>query len=265
MRLLLALLLMLLSLPWASLAQMPPPLVQPGMLFVDLARPVNRLAPLNAGLVGWWLALPGLNESGSTFRDISWNKVHGTLTAMALPGTSTSGWWTQLRRGGWPRGLQFDGTDDYVALGTTPAVLSITGPVTVSAWFRIATAQTARLVYAGLAGNATVYEYSISLNVTPRLSIGWGGTTAITTSTTTLSTNTWIHVVRTRTGSTGAWTGNIYINGKLDISGATAINPAAGTELRFGSRTGGTSFYTSQRRNKQTKGRTCPIWLILKS
>lgn len=84
---------------------------------VDMVQPVNLLHPLNRGLVGWWIALPGTMGS-SRFMDIvspGPNGNHGTLTNMN-PATD----WVGGPPGLWSA-LDFEGGDDHVLLGDVPA------------------------------------------------------------------------------------------------------------------------------------------------
>lgn len=76
------------------------------------------------GLVGCWL----LNENvGATAYDLSGNNNHGTLTSMANPPTTISGWAGQ--------GLAFDGVDDYVNIGNMDMVNGIS-QLTISGWVK---------------------------------------------------------------------------------------------------------------------------------
>jgi len=50
------------------------------------------------------------------------------------------------------------------------------------------------------------------------------------TGNTTLSTGIWYHAAITRTGSAGNWTVKLYLNGILDGSTTTAVNPNATNE-----------------------------------
>src|SRR5215831_20671009 len=83
---------------------------------LDVLQPADRSAPLNDGCSGWWMFLPGLSGAGTVWRDLL-APDHGTLTNMAQPATSTSGWGlTTLRPGGFGE-LRLDGSDDYVSFG----------------------------------------------------------------------------------------------------------------------------------------------------
>jgi hypothetical protein len=66
---------------------------------------VNRAAPLNRGLVSWWMVLPNrLGGGGNTFRDF-WRSNHGTLAGPTIK---------------WSGGiLSLDSGTDFVNFGTS--------------------------------------------------------------------------------------------------------------------------------------------------
>jgi hypothetical protein len=73
---------------------------------VDLANPVNRDCPLNAGLAFWWLGLPATAGGGRAW-DLSGHGGHGTLENME------AGDWLVSPYGGFC--LRFGGSDEYVS------------------------------------------------------------------------------------------------------------------------------------------------------
>lgn len=98
---------------------------------------LNRQHPLARGLVAWWRPSQQW-VSGTLWRDL----VQGypaTLTNMAYPASTTSGWsrlpYPGARQGGY---MSFDGSNDYVTCGVnaafTPQRLS------VAYWLRLRTA-----------------------------------------------------------------------------------------------------------------------------
>jgi hypothetical protein len=104
-------------------------LTLPGSRVLNYGNPVNPLAPLNRGLVGWWLNLPSRGK-GNTVFDLC-GKYHGTLTN----GPTWSG---ALGRPGGFGAVTFDGSNDYITLGVAPAALKFTAisPFSISAWVR---------------------------------------------------------------------------------------------------------------------------------
>src|SRR4051794_33812532 len=99
----------------------------PPDLPIDPARPVNPDHPLNRERRAWWIVVPGTDGGRQIFDLMGFN--HGTLTNMTTAG---SGWGGTARRGGYGN-LLFDGSNDYVALGSR---VGPTGGLTVAAWVR---------------------------------------------------------------------------------------------------------------------------------
>ncbi len=159
---------------------------------------------------------------GQTIYDWSGNNYTGTLSLNGSPATSTA-WQTSI---GCKVGkcLSFDGTDDYVSIGSS---LNVTGEATVSAWIRPGTVAAGAKVIAGDSNSGnTTQQLSLQLNNTAgKVSGKWGNSTIITSSKS-LQADTWYYVTLTRSGSTGSWTANLYINGALDNTATTATNPS---------------------------------------
>jgi hypothetical protein len=92
---------------------------------LNLANPVNRAAPLNRGLVGWWLTLPQ-RSSGNRWLSLN-NKNHGTRVAAPLmsglspPGLSCS--------------TSFNGTTQYIDLPANFGLFGGSAPWTMAVWF----------------------------------------------------------------------------------------------------------------------------------
>ncbi|MHC4505003.1 MAG: LamG domain-containing protein, partial [Planctomycetota bacterium] len=91
------------------------------MLF-EGPKPAPGAAPTK-GLIGHWKFDDG---GGTVARDSSGKDNHGAVHGGAK--------WTQGKRGG---ALEFDGTDDYVAIANE-ANFDITGNITVAAWIKVA-------------------------------------------------------------------------------------------------------------------------------
>lgn len=91
------------------------------------------------GEVGWWC--PSLDDAGNgttTLNDLVGSNT-GTLTNFALTG-STSNWVADTNNGG-TRCLAMDGTNDYVACGTsTGDALGTLSAFSFSCWFKITSA-----------------------------------------------------------------------------------------------------------------------------
>lgn len=103
---------------------------------LDCRCPIDWSHPLNRGLVSEWAGVPLSGWIGSNkLRDLARggkNPNDGTLTGMAFPPSSTSGWQGTRGRVGGYGCLAFDGSNDYVDCGTvSSAALS---QVTLAAW-----------------------------------------------------------------------------------------------------------------------------------
>jgi hypothetical protein len=118
---------------------------------INYGCPVNWASPLNHSLVSWWLCLPNW-MGGFTFRDLC-GRNHGTLTNMDPP----SDWVSNSRLGSYGA-LDFDGTDDYVAI---PSLLwgDSAGAVTVSSWARSFSGSATRAVWRSL--NASINNWGL--------------------------------------------------------------------------------------------------------
>lgn len=100
---------------------------------IDWVCPVNWLAPLNRGLVAWYLTIPG-SMGGRQWADLCCRHP-GTLTAMDPP----TDWSGVTHPGGWGS-LNFDGTGDRCVTGFNPEGLlpedSDVYLYTMSCWFK---------------------------------------------------------------------------------------------------------------------------------
>ena len=127
--------------------------------------------------------------------------------------------------------LDFDGTDDYVDLGS-PSALNLTAEMTASLWIKPSLISTGiRFVVGQSNAGAGNYQWFIDINrVAGKLTLGTLNTTVLT-SNTTMVVDTWYHVAFTRTGSAGNWDYVIYLNGIPDgTTIGSATNP--GTQER---------------------------------
>jgi len=104
------------------------------MVGINQASPVNWAHPLNRGLVGWWMRIPG-TSSGSRLTDLTNpgpSGHHGVLTNM-----SNADWNGADRIGSWGS-LQYDDTSKVVDISGSPV---LNYPFSMVVWFN--SAQTA--------------------------------------------------------------------------------------------------------------------------
>lgn len=187
-------------------------------------------------LAGLWS--PGVNPRGGVFlRDWGVKANHGTLTTMdpATDWATSSGY----------SSLDFDGTSDYVDLGTGAGV-TFTTAMSISVWFLVNTFAGVNDDYQLLSrdGNTGGRSYTFDVNHPTTGSAlnklrfyvnGGAGSDAIFGSTTSLAAGVIYHAVATyRAGSL-----NLYLDGKSDateVTGATNPIPTATASARIGSR-----------------------------
>ena len=195
----------------------------------DISRKLDRAHPISRGLVGWW---PLDEGQGIVARDLSIYSNAGTLTNMANPATSTSGWGA----GASQRELAFDGSNDYVTVPHSSS-LAIVADMTMTAWIRIATWNWHMLMTKTNGGTAGPYSAYVNLvRGTIEFHRGNGAAAAYVESTTALALNTWQFVAVTMAGTAVQH----YLNAATAGSGtlSTAIADS-GNAMQIGRRTDG--------------------------
>ncbi len=139
-------------------------------------------------------------------------------------------------------GGNFNGTTAYVDLGTD---LGQSGELTLSAWINSTTVTLgARCILANCQSDGNAQDYSLELNrIAAKVSTTWGNT-VIKTGSISVLINTWTHVAMTRSGSTGNWTVNLYVNGTSDgLAVTTVVNPNAPNVTTAIGRVGAANFF----------------------
>ncbi len=174
-----------------------------------LGAQLNWAHPLNKGLVGYWLFNEGMGDKAN---DLSMNGNVGTLSGMAFPSTTSSGW----NPGHKGVGLNFDGVNDCVDAGNRKS-LQIDGDVTLSVHLKHSIGE-GYLIGKGI-GNDNTQMWYLRINFDNRIEFIGGnssengmGFDVLTIDT--ISNNTWNYLVGTISGNTA----NIYINGKISKS-----------------------------------------------
>lgn len=120
--------------------------------------------------------------------------------------------------------LSFDGTDDYVNLGSSSVLGS--NSLTVSLWVNVGTWNT-DYIWADFDGGGSTSNGSLAVSTTGNQHFQWyqsGGTLTLG-STTSRTIQTWYHVCVTRDDVSK--TVNFFINGNLDGSGSYTGTPNA--------------------------------------
>ena len=178
-------------------------------------------------------AYPFNEGSGTTAADASGSGLAGTLTNGATWGTG--------RNAG---ALLLDGVDDFVELGN-PALLQLTGSMTVSAWVNSAAfpGDDAAIVSKRTSGEVG-YQLDTTVDRGPR-TIGFkltnsSGGTMFRYGATTLQANTWYFVTGVYDAATSAL--HVYLNGQLDdgtlLGTVTATQQNSSANVNIGRRPG---------------------------
>ena len=131
--------------------------------------------------------------------------------------------------------MQFNGTDQYIDLGT-PEALNLTQNMSISAWINTNTiASGTRVIICDCNTPTNQSQFCLEINRTAgKISALANGQEVAVTGSTTLSTDTWYHVALTRSGSTGNWNYVIYLNGVVDGSATTSDNPSSQQGVAIG-------------------------------
>lgn len=193
-------------------------------MFVNMLSPVDRLHPLNRGLVARWQALPGLT-GGRRLIDLvnpGPHGRHGTLTNMD-PATD----WVGTSRPGGYGALDFDGSDDRVAVADVP----VNGDFTLITSVNIdSLAVSTRMI-----GSST--NYLMAWNATTIFFRPDGGSASSAGHN--FAVNEWTNITLRRSGTTLEW----FSNGS---SLGTATDSRNGTFSSIGADTGGVSPFPGQ-------------------
>ena len=183
-----------------------------------------------AAPLGYWRFDDGFgttaNNDGS-----GGSALNGTLTNMASPATSTSGWQNTGCKSN--KCLAFDGTNDYVDVGNS-SILNLTTQFTISAWVNVTTLKNYNQIFLKN-NNSDYYGYAIDSagHIITQLKNNNAGLQASTTSATTINAGNWYHVVFTYDASLPSSNIKLYINGTQDsvtgnFTAGAGVNTADG-------------------------------------
>ena len=199
------------------------------------------------GPVGYWK----LDEcSGTTANDSGSGGNNGTITiggtgSNTSAGTCSSGTGTEAWNNGTTgkrnASLDFDGTDDYVDVGSGNS-LDITQSITVEGWFSIDSESANYMPVAKWDANGSLFAYLVQIiNSTPYFYINPAGAGVVAaTSSENLNAGTWYHLAGTYDGDVI----RIYVNGietgSNDITDAVIVS-ASSTPVYIGAGKNGAS------------------------
>ena len=175
--------------------------------------------------------------SGTSAADASGSGLTGTLT-------NGAGWGTGRNAGA----VLLDGVNDFVELGN-PALLQLTGSMTVSAWVNSAAfpVDDAAIV-SKRTGGEVGYQLDTTVDRGPR-TIGFkltnsSGGNMFRYGATALQANTWYHVTGVYNAATSEL--HVYLNGQLDdgtlLGTVTATQQNSSANVNIGRRPGSNSF-----------------------
>lgn len=186
----------------------------------------------DTSLKGYW-PFNGQDVIGTTAYDRSGTGSNGTLTNGPIRAIGKVG-----------QGLSFDGSNDYIGLGN-PTNLQLTGSMTVSTWAKIQGTPDASdyIAISKSDGGNTDYGWMFAAGTVDNGPLQSYFEVAINASSvaqrylaTTLSTNTWYHIVGVYDAS--AQTINIYLNGTLNNGTLNGTVPASQRNATTGARIG---------------------------
>ena len=162
-------------------------------------------------------------KSGTTAYALTGSN-NGTLVNGVAYGYSNGGYWN------------FDGTDDYINIGT----LSYSNNITLEAWVNTTNPTGWDDIIAGGCG-----DLLFGINSSGNGTLSWGGQCNVpfspVTSTISITDGNWHHVIGTYNGSVAA----LYIDGNLEVSGARSGNFTPGN-IAIGSVGGGGEYFNGK-------------------
>jgi hypothetical protein len=203
---------------------------------------VSQTGPLslNSGLVGWW-TFDGKNMMQNV-ADSSGQGNNGNLVNFA----ATSSVQTAGKVG---QALYFAGGVNGSQAGTsvnvgTPSSLNISGNMTISAWIKIAGyPSSSSYIISNANSGASLEQYAFYSTSARTLAFDVNHAVTVAGTIGSVSKNRWYHVLVTRSGSSGSWTFNFYLNGVLNKSVASATDPDASQTVTIGKLVGGGAYY----------------------
>ncbi len=205
------------------------PTAPPGLFMNDGNKPVahgygiNRGDPLADGILAYW---PMWEASGSGAGDVANGHDVSLVNAPEWP-TSDKGPILQFTRA----------SSQYADAGVVPA-LNLQGEMSIVLSFRARGDYTSNQALVVSSTTAAAANFALTFGFASNKLEFWNNAAGgVLASTASISDDEERHIVVVRRGTAGAWTIEIYINGVLDNSGGTAVNPndnAATSLLRIG-------------------------------
>ncbi|MBP9716737.1 MAG: DUF2341 domain-containing protein [Candidatus Levybacteria bacterium] len=192
--------------------------ISPGQIISDMNG--NHPAPGSpvGSAIGQWKFDEGYGTTANNSGNAGGN-IPGTLTNMASPATAVSGW---SQSGKYNRAIRFDGLNDFVSIANNPTHLRITTDLSISAWINLSNTSSEHDIVSkkGAAG-----QYGYRLNTTSSGNVQFeissnGSTVRAATSSATLATNKWYHVVGVYNPGNSI---TVYVDGRQSGQVTTAM------------------------------------------
>jgi len=132
--------------------------------------------------------------------------------------------------------LYFDGSIQYIDLGSTNDLDFQTSEMSISFWINSDTASGLKAILGNSNSSSSSYQYLIDIHRTVgKISFLTSGAPTLT-SNLTININTWYHVCIIKSGTTSNWVYTMYINGSSSDGGtlSTTTNPPANQTTAIG-------------------------------
>jgi len=175
----------------------------------------NQQDFLSNGLVGYWkMDEAGIDVEGETITDSSGNGNSGTLFGDNSTGDNGTGM-DCTAAGKFGTGCSFDGTDDYVSLGTYANGSVMTKDTfTVSAWFKTSAIARQEIIrFGSWTGNQRIWGMAVNSSGYIYGETGALGGSTVTGSTSVADGN-WHQAIITKSGTTSVDKFVLYLDGK---------------------------------------------------
>ena len=117
----------------------------------------------------------------------------------------------------YPQSFNFDGSNDFIDLGTTlNSMLQLGDSFSVSAWINFGNTASDRTIVSNMTTSVRGFQFRVLSNEGIRIILAENGSTFLFLDSSSLAINTWHHAVFTYDGSNTIGGLNLYINSSLD-------------------------------------------------
>ncbi len=174
--------------------------------------------------LGYWKFDEGFGTTANNSGNLG-STINGTLTNMASPATSTSGWTASAK---YNKGLNFDASNDYIDMGS-PAIIDDLTTKSISTWINLTNTPSVNYRIIGKTDNLGGSGWGLYIDSSRRFGAfsDYNPTDASSFCNTGVSLNTWTHLTATFDPVTAKW--QLYMNGQECIYNTQT----AGTSAAF--------------------------------